>query len=507
MPPYSGRYALANPGGEITAFNINNDINVFGIQTRINTTYTQSFPDIRDAPVQLERPKLDAQWWDNLLTGVMFTLALAACAALTIATCGAGAASFALVGAAIGAAAVTTAVSVADAKTGRGRSADEFAKEILLGAGIGAIAGACIYWVGPALMSELTGKIGGLTLMSQGALAQASAYIPALARLVPYVPTIAKWTGYTIFAVSGARKANDCVEQITGENLILDLIFCGDYETYNNVSTFFDAVDEVWDQMPEVDLNTPTPNRSTNSNTGTDSDAYEPPQPLNEAAQKYIDQSVNSQMNAVDSSVNAQMDYVNTSVNSQMNAVDIGTNAMTSQLDGSPSTGTGGGTGSTSGGSSGSSGLRESSGGSGNSGVIITNSSGTCGRNSILSMEEAENFAFDAIHGANNADAVVLGKYDGGGPTAYTSVAEDMGAQYFQLDNWDDIEAQYSDDEIWKINERFLDIQTSSGREIYLSHDPNDYLGKGDFFSRELQYLLDNGYHFVNEGGIWHAIR
>ena len=129
------------------------------------------------------------------------------------------------------------------------------------------------------------------------------------------------------------------------------------------------------------------------------------------------------------------------------------------------------------------------------------------GKYSILSYEDAENIAFDAIHGPNNADAVVLGKYGDGGPTAYTSVAKDMDAQYFQLDNWDELAARYSDDEIWKINEKFLDIQTSSGREIYLSHNPEEYLGKEQFYSRELQYLLDNGYKFVDEGGIWYAVR
>ena len=111
------------------------------------------------------------------------------------------------------------------------------------------------------------------------------------------------------------------------------------------------------------------------------------------------------------------------------------------------------------------------------------------------------------VEKAGKVDAVVLGKYGDGGPTAYTSVAKDMDAQYFQLDNWDELAARYSDDEIWKINEKFLDIQTSSRREIYLSHNPEDYLGKEQFYSRELQYLLDNGYKFVDEGGIWHAVR
>ena len=111
------------------------------------------------------------------------------------------------------------------------------------------------------------------------------------------------------------------------------------------------------------------------------------------------------------------------------------------------------------------------------------------------------------VEKAGKVDAVVLGKYGDGGPTAYTSVAKDMDAQYFQLDNWDELAARYSDDEIWKINEKFPDIQTSSRREIYLLHNPEDYLGKGQFYSRELQYLLDNGYKFVDEGGIWHAVR
>ena len=96
------------------------------------------------------------------------------------------------------------------------------------------------------------------------------------------------------------------------------------------------------------------------------------------------------------------------------------------------------------------------------------------------------------VEKAGKVDAVVLGKYGDGGPTAYTSVAKDMDAQYFQLDNWDELAARYSDDEIWKINEKFLDIQTSSGREIYLSHNPEEYLGKEQFYSRELQYLLDS---------------
>lgn len=101
----------------------------------------------------------------------------------------------------------------------------------------------------------------------------------------------------------------------------------------------------------------------------------------------------------------------------------------------------------------------------------------------------------------------MLGKYGDGGATAYTNVAKEMDAQYFQLDNWDELTEQYSDDEIWKINKKFLDIQTSSGREIYLSHNPNLYRGDPSFYAREIEYLEENGYKFVKEGDVWHAIR
>ena len=129
------------------------------------------------------------------------------------------------------------------------------------------------------------------------------------------------------------------------------------------------------------------------------------------------------------------------------------------------------------------------------------------GNKAILSYENAEEIAFNATKGSKKATIVVLGKYGNGGSDAYTNIAKEMGAQYFQLDNWDELAAKYSDDEIWKINEKFLDIQTSSGREIFLSHNPMDYIGDGSFYAREIQYLLENGYKFVDEGGIWHALR
>jgi len=101
----------------------------------------------------------------------------------------------------------------------------------------------------------------------------------------------------------------------------------------------------------------------------------------------------------------------------------------------------------------------------------------------------------------------VLGKYDNNAPTGYTKVAKDMGAQYFELNNYDELAEIYSRDEIWKINKKFLDIQMSSGQEIYLSHNPFEYIKKNDFYSNELRYLAENEYKFIREGDLWRAVR
>ena len=52
---------------------------------------------------------------------------------------------------------------------------------------------------------------------------------------------------------------------------------------------------------------------------------------------------------------------------------------------------------------------------------------------STLTIEEVEEYAFNAIEGPENADSVVLGKYEEGLPTSYDAVARDLDAQYFNL--------------------------------------------------------------------------
>ena len=54
--------------------------------------------------------------------------------------------------------------------------------------------------------------------------------------------------------------------------------------------------------------------------------------------------------------------------------------------------------------------------------------------NQVLSIQKAEEYAFDAIKGPNNADAVVLGKYVINSSSSYDEIARKMNAQYFNLD-------------------------------------------------------------------------
>ena len=145
-------------------------------------------------------------------------------------------------------------------------------------------------------------------------------------------------------------------------------------------------------------------------------------------------------------------------------------------------------------------------------------------KKNILSNENAEELAFNVIKGPDKADSIVLGKFDAlkdefgndildvagnriPSENSYNIIAENMDAQYFELDNWNELADVYNNDEIWKINEKFLDIQIGSGREIYLTANPADFIDASSFYSKELRYLQEHGYRFIKEGDLWHAIQ
>ena len=128
-------------------------------------------------------------------------------------------------------------------------------------------------------------------------------------------------------------------------------------------------------------------------------------------------------------------------------------------------------------------------------------------KTATFTNQEAEDLAFGAIKGKGKSDAVVLGKFEDGKSTSYDKIAQEYDAQYYNLDEWDELAKTYSRDEMWKVNEKFLDIEIASGRDIYLSHDPAKFSGDGSFFAKEIEYLRQHGYKFVKEGDLWHAVQ
>ena len=125
----------------------------------------------------------------------------------------------------------------------------------------------------------------------------------------------------------------------------------------------------------------------------------------------------------------------------------------------------------------------------------------------VFTSKEVRHLSWDAVKGPKNSDMVFLGKHDDGtGGKPYDELAKDYGAQYFELESWDDLAETHSEDEMWRINEEFLTMQVSSGREIYLTSDPKKWAKTDTGFGREVRFLLENGFTFKKEGNMWHAI-
>ena len=110
-----------------------------------------------------------------------------------------------------------------------------------------------------------------------------------------------------------------------------------------------------------------------------------------------------------------------------------------------------------------------------------------------ISFKEYYNIYQNSIHNSGK-EKVMLGKYDGGGPTSYITKAGDE-YTYFSLGNeWDTIKAKYgyTDDDMFKLfNEAFLDDGINAGKIFQFSHNPIDDIGA---LGQEYQYLLNNGY-------------
>ena len=58
---------------------------------------------------------------------------------------------------------------------------------------------------------------------------------------------------------------------------------------------------------------------------------------------------------------------------------------------------------------------------------------------------------------------------------------------------------------MWKINENFLKQQIKQKKDIYLSHNPNEWIDTDTYYGKELRFLKRKGYEFIEDGDIWKA--
>lgn len=120
----------------------------------------------------------------------------------------------------------------------------------------------------------------------------------------------------------------------------------------------------------------------------------------------------------------------------------------------------------------------------------------------------AEWFEDVARSATRNPDSnkLVLGHFSREG-VSYQKVAAHYDATYFKVEDWNSVTKGLSQDEIWRINESFLDQQIMQGKQIIFSHDPL-MARPASFFEREVNYLRDLGYEFRQKNQwTWEAVR
>jgi hypothetical protein len=74
-------------------------------------------------------------------------------------------------------------------------------------------------------------------------------------------------------------------------------------------------------------------------------------------------------------------------------------------------------------------------------------------------------------------------------------------------DKWDDAAnlVAKNDNEMWRINEKFLNNQKSMRKEFYFSHDPFIEASKNTFMGREVRYFGIENIKKINDN-LWKVI-
>lgn len=116
--------------------------------------------------------------------------------------------------------------------------------------------------------------------------------------------------------------------------------------------------------------------------------------------------------------------------------------------------------------------------------------------------EAIKNYAKRATKNPNSSE-VVLGKFNQDN-ISYIEVAQKRNATYFQLDDWDNVANTIGENNIWKVNELFIQAQLLKSKNFILSHNP--FLATG-YYKKEIEYLTKQGYQFTQNGDIWKALK
>ena len=114
--------------------------------------------------------------------------------------------------------------------------------------------------------------------------------------------------------------------------------------------------------------------------------------------------------------------------------------------------------------------------------------------------------AVSSTHNAN-ASEVVLGKYISGSADSYEAVAQARGSTYFSMSDWSTVQGQLGKDQMWNINQAFLDQQIAQGKTFLFTSNPAK-VDVGSYTYQEYSHLIGSGYQIVPEpSGYYRAIR
>lgn len=111
----------------------------------------------------------------------------------------------------------------------------------------------------------------------------------------------------------------------------------------------------------------------------------------------------------------------------------------------------------------------------------------------------------------STSDTVILGSTG-----EYDVIGKNKGYTYFKMSNelWAALEKETGSnyDEIWKVNQQFIDEQVTANKTILLSNDPYKgyYFDNGEkrFYQREIDYIVSKGYTFEKtDDGLWKAVK